>query len=164
MMKELDLAVLMLEGKANWTTDGQLVRDRMDKRNAWTRAQHRNYLHSVQMRGIHVIQTDNIGDSIDYLMGLQLWTNKADHNSLDTRPGPTGTGWGRITNVDYQRHLLMSLPGIGVKQANLILDTIGLPLILDATVEELMTVPGVGKKRAERILRVFDRTKVKEVV
>lgn len=154
-MKELDLPVLMLEGSAHWTTEGMLIRDRSDKRNGWTKQQHRNYLHSVQLRGIHITTTDSISDSIDYLTHLQMWTNKVDHNSLDVRPGPSGSGWGRITNLDYQKHLLQGLPDIGPKQASLILTHLGMPFRLTVSVEELMTVPGIGKKRAEKLVRVF---------
>lgn len=155
MMKSLDLAILMLEGKAVWTTEGKLIRDRNDKRNGWTRGQHRNYLHSVQMRAIHVVHTDSINDSIDYLMDLSVWTDKADHNSLDTRPGPAGSGWATVTNLDYQIHLLTSLPSIGVKTAKAIIAQIGMPFMLSASVEELMSVPGIGKKTAQDIVNVF---------
>lgn len=155
MMKELDFAVLMLEGQARFTTEGLLIRDRSDKRNPWTRAQHRNYLHSVQLRGVQIAYTDSIGDSCQYLLDLQVWTDKVDHHSLDTRPGPTGSGWARVTNRDYQLHVIQGLPGIGPKQAKAIIDTIGFPFGLYVGVEELMTVPGIGRKKAEQILRVF---------
>jgi len=157
MMKELELAILMLEGQVHWTSDGKLIRDRNDKRNGWTKSQHRNYLHSVQMRGIHVVSTDNVTDSIQYLMDLQVWTNKTDHHSLDTRPGPTGSGWARVTNLDYQKHLLQGLPGIGPGLASAIIEHIGMPFGLYVGVEELMTVPGLGKKKAESIVRVFNK-------
>jgi ERCC4-type nuclease len=163
MMKELDLAILMLEGQPHWTTDGNLVRERNDKRNGWTKTQHRNYCHSVQLRGIHVVYTDNVGDSIQYLLDLQLWSNKVDHNSLDTRPGPVGSGWARVTNVDYQYHLLQGLPGVGPKLAKAIIDTVGMPFGLYVGKEELMKVPGMGKGKAENILRVFNRQVVEEV-
>lgn len=155
-MKELDLAVLLLEGTAKWTTEGQLLRDRSDKRNGWTRQQHRNYLHSVQLRGIQIAHTDNLNDTCQYLLDLQVWTNKIDHHSLDTRPGPAKSGWGRVTNKDYQKHLLQGLPNIGPKLADQILSTIGMPFGLRVSVEELMTVPGVGKKMAQQIAKVFD--------
>lgn len=159
-MKDLDLAVLMLEGQAHWTTEGLLIRDRNDSRSPWTKTQHRNYLHSVQMRGCQVAHTDSIGDSINYLMDLQVWTNKADHNSLDVRPGPPKSGWGRLTNLDFQKHMLQGLPGIGPKQASLILEHVGMPMMLRVGVEELMQVPGIGKGRAEKIVKVFSNGKV----
>lgn len=155
MMKGLDVAILMLEGRATFTTEGLLIRDRNDKRNGWTKQQHRHYLHAVQLRGIQVCSTDSIGDSIDYLMGMQVWTDKADHNSLETRPGPTGSGWGRITNVDYQQHLLQGLPGVGPKMAKAIIAKLGMPFRISVGVEELMTVDGIGKRKAEQIVRVF---------
>lgn len=154
-MKDLDLAVLMLEGAARWTTEGHLIRDRNDKRNGWSRTQHRNYLQSVQMRGIHVSHTDSLADSVSYLSDLQVWTDKPNHDGLDTRPAATGSGWGRVTNRDYQRYLLQGLPGIGVTQANRILDTLGFPFRLTVGVKEFMSVPGIGKKKAEQLVRVF---------
>lgn len=159
-MKELDLAILMIEGAAHWTTEGNLIRDRNAKRHQWTRSQHRNYFHSVQLRGIHVVYTDNVTDSIQYLMDLQLWSNKVDHNSLDTRPGPTGSGWARVTNRDYQVHLLTSLPNVGPKTAKAILDVVGMPFLLTSTREELMAVPGIGATMADRIIKVFAREEV----
>lgn len=155
MMKELGLAVLMLEGQPRFTTEGMLIRERSDKRNGWTKSQHRNYLHSVQLQGIQIVQTDSIGDSINYLLDLQVWTNKIDHDSLNTRPGPTGSGWARVTNVDYQIHMLTGLPGIGPKLAKAILAKTGMPFMMTTTLDELMEVPGLGKKKAESILRVF---------
>lgn len=159
-MKELSMAVLMIEGTPHWTTEGRLIRGRNDKRNGWTKSQHRNYLHSVQLRGIHVVYTDNVTDSIQYLMDLSVWTNKVDHHSLDTRPGPSGSGWARVTNRDYQVHLLTSLPNVGPKTAKAILDVVGMPFLLTATREELMAVPGVGAKMADRIIKVFSKEEV----
>lgn len=160
MMKELALPVLMLEGAAHWTTSGNLIRDRNAKRNGWTKTQHRNYLHAVQSRGIQVACTDSIQDSIGYLADLQSWTEKQDHHSLDTRPGPTGSGWARVTNVDYQYHLIQGLPGVGPKLARAILGTIGMPFGLRVGIEELTTVPGVGKVMAEKIVKVFKTDEV----
>lgn len=155
MMKELDMAVLCIEGTPRWTTEGMLIRDRNDKRNGWTKAQHRNYLHSVQLRGIHVVYTESLRDTYDYISGLSVWTNKVDHHSLDTRPGPVGSGWARVTNKDYQKHLLQGLPGVGPKVAAAILEHIGMPFGLRVNQEDLMMVPGVGQKMADRIVKVF---------
>lgn len=157
MMRELDLAVLMLEGKAHFTSDGNLIRARNGKRTGWTRTQHRNYLSSVQLRGIQVCWTETITDSVSYLRDMQLWTDKDGHDSLDQRPSAKGTSkWGEVTDTDYLCHLLQSFDGIGPKQARAIVQHLGNPLALVVTKEDLMSVPGIGKGRAEKIVKVFN--------
>lgn len=155
-MAQLDMAVLLLEGKQHWTTDGKLIRDRGGKRNGWSRSQHRNYLASVQMRGIHIQHSDSLIDTCAYLCDLQLWGNKGEHSSLRGRGAAQGDSWGRVTNRDYALYVIQGLPGIGPKQAAAILDTVGFPFGLRVTVEKLMTVPGIGKGRAEKIAKVFN--------
>lgn len=154
-MQQLDLAILLLEGKEHWTTEGTLIRDRGSKRNGWSRSQHRNYLTSVQMRGVQVSHSDSLKDTMAFLCDLQVWCNKPDHSGLLRRGTPPKDSWGRVTNRDYAIWLIQGLPGVGPKQATAILDTVGFPFILNVTVEELMRVAGVGKVRAEKIVRVF---------
>lgn len=157
MMKGLDLAFLLLEGRAQWTTEGNLIRKAGNKRYQWSRSQHRRYLASVQLQGVHVIYTDGLTDTIAYVGELQAWSDKNDHTGLLTRPGPSsGDRWGRHTSRDYQSHVLQSVPGIGPKQAAAILDRFGgLPIRMTTTLEELMTIPGIGKGRAEKLLNTF---------
>lgn len=157
MMKGLDLAFLLLEGRAQWTTEGNLIRTSGNKRYQWSRSQHRRYLASVQLQGVHVIYTDSLTDTIAYVGELQAWSDKDDHTGLLTRPGPASSDrWGRHTSRDYQSHVLQSVPGIGPKQAGAILDHFGgLPIRITASVEELMTIPGIGKGRAEKLLNTF---------
>lgn len=155
-MKQLDIAILLLEGKQLFTTEGQLIRDRNGKRSAWSRDQHRNYLTSVQLRGIQYAHTDSLSDTIGYVNNLRMWTYKGDHRSLDIRSAARGDAWGTITNVDYQRHLLQGLPGVGPKQADAIIQTLGFIFGLTVGEDELMTVPGIGKGRARKIAKVFE--------
>lgn len=158
-MKALDVAVLMLEGRPRWTLGDQLIRDRNGKRNAWTKQQHRNYLTSVQMRGIQVHWTEDKQDSVKFLQGFHHWTEKADHSSLDHRPAAARSDWGTISNEDYVRYLYQSLPGINTVLANAIMQTLGVIFRLEVTEEELMTVPGIGKGRAKNIVKVFRKVK-----
>jgi ERCC4-type nuclease len=154
MMKELDLAVLLLEGQQYWTSEGNLVRDRNDSRYQWSLTQHRNYLASVQMRGVQVHSSNSHTDTEQFLLDMQLWTNKRDHSGLSSRPAARGR-WGDINNHDYYEYLLQSLPGVGPKQAAAIRGSLGVILKPVVSAEELMTVPGIGKGRAEAILKVF---------
>lgn len=158
-MRSLDLAYLLLEGKEFWTEEGALIRDPSGVRRAWSRDQHRNYLASVQLRGVMVLSSDDLSDTLRMVAALRVWSNKPDHHSLDTRPNPSGDQWGKVTNLDYQSHILQGLPGIGPKQSQGIIATLGFPLCLREGVdrEALMTVPGIGKGRADKILRVFGR-------
>lgn len=155
MMKELDVAVLLLEGKAHWTSEGALIRDRTDKRHQWSLTQHRNYLASVQMRGVQVHHSSSQVDTASFLMDMQVWTNKRDHTGLSSRPAARGK-WGDISNHDYYEYLLQSLPGIGPKQAAAIRTTLGVILKPVVDAEQLMTVPGIGKGKAEKLLAVFN--------
>lgn len=155
MMKSLDVAVLLLEGKGQWTSEGRLIRGHNGKRHAWDRTQHRNYLASVQLRGVQVQTTDNIRDTIKFVQDLRRWSSKDHHLGLDTRPAARGTQWGSIENDDYVKYLYMSLPGIGPVQADALLQHLGMIFRLDVGEEELQTVPGIGKGRAKKIVRVF---------
>lgn len=157
LMKELDFAVLLLEGKQSWTSEGELISDRGSTNYRWTKQQHIGYCASVQLRGVHVTSSGSTADSVSFLRDLQVWSNKRDHRGLDSRPAATsGNPWGHISNRDFQSYLLQGLPGVGPKMADAIIETLGFPLRFDASVEELMEVPGVGKKTAERIVKVFD--------
>lgn len=162
MMKELDLAVLLLEGKGQWTTDGTLIRPINGKRWGWTLTQHRNYLASVQLRGIQVHTSQSLRDTASFIHDMCVWSNKPGHQGLDNRPGPRGSGgyWGDITNEDYQLHMLQGLPGVSGILARAILDTIGFPFGLNVTMEQLMSVPGIGKGKAAKIMKVFENGKV----
>ena len=156
-MKGLDLAILLLEGKPNWTTDGELYGSygNTGRSYAWSRTQHRNYLTSVQLRGIQIQTSDSITDTIDYLNGLRLWTDKGDHSSLDRRPsGATSSDtYYRISNPDYVRWWYQSLPRVGPRQASVIYDKLGVIFGLTVTEEDL--IMAVGPALAKRIVEVF---------
>ena len=157
-MKALDIPILLLEGHPRWTTEGELYGDthRGQRTYQWTRHQHRNYLASVQLRGIQVHTSESITDTIDYINGLRLWSNKGDHSSLDRRPAAQGSQlWGNITNGDYVRYLYQSLPGVGPRAAGAIYTKLGMIFQLKVSEEDLQTVPGIGKGRAKKIMEVF---------
>lgn len=160
-MAQLEVCVLLLEGRPQWTSDNTLFysRHRHDKfAPAWTRTQHRNYLQSVQLHGVGVQSSDDKYDTVGFLGDLYTWTQKGRHSVGRERFTPTGD-WGHVSSRTYQRHLLMSFPQIGQVLADAILNTIGFPFRLTVTVEELMTVPGIGPVLAEKIVAVFREVK-----
>lgn len=163
MMKRCSLSILAIEGKPQWTMDGELMGRGMNGngrsndngngagRVKWTKSQHRGLCFSVSSQGVWVTTTDSASDTVEYAQQLEAWLRKEKHSLLVNRPGPE-TVWGRPDNRDFQRHLIMGLPGIGSDIAERIIDTVGMPFGMRVTVEELMTVPGIGKKRAEQIV------------
>jgi ERCC4-type nuclease len=165
-MKQLDVSILLLEGVQHWTTEGELygAYGASGRTYTWSRHQHRNYLASVQLRGIQVQTSDSITDTIDYLHHLQLWTDKGDHQSLDRRPNLQSNGYQSLTNEDYVRYFYQNLPGVGPTAAAMIYNYLGIILQLKVGVEELMIVPGIGKGKARKIVEMFDPTKQKKEV
>lgn len=160
MMKRCSLAVLIVEGTPQWTMDGQLMSRGQNGRTQnqgplWTKNQHRGLLFSIASQGIQVYGTESVSDTVQMCRQLQEWLGKEKHSMLQGRPGPE-TVWGTPNNRDFQRHLIMGLPGIGAELADRILDTLGMPFGLRVGVKELMTVPGVGKKKAEQMLGCFN--------
>lgn len=150
-MKQLDIAILLVEGNLRWTSDGQLL----SSRSRWTRGEHLGLLFSVQSSGIWVNSSTGLTDSLEYLRLLERWFQKEKHAGINVRPKPQ-TAWGNRDNRDYAVHFIQGLDGIGPKVAGDIFDRFGMPFELKVTVEDLRSVPGVGPKRAEKIWRLFN--------
>lgn len=156
-MAQLQVAVLLCEGRDRWTSEGYLMSSGKYHQ-TWTRTQHRNFLASVQFRGVHVQWSDDKSDTVQFLRDLYVWTQKSRHASTTHRIQAPGT-WGHVSNRDFQVHVLSSFPGISVVLANAIIDTHGFPLGLRVTREQLMEVPGIGPGRADKIVKVFEEAK-----
>lgn len=149
-MKQLDIAILLVEGRLKWTSDGVLS----TSRSKWTRAEHHGMLFSIQSTGIWVNSSADLTDSKEYLTLLERWLMKANHKGIMTRPKPT-TLWGSRNDRDWGRHVLQSFDGIGPEVAGRIFDKFGVPFEWTITEEDLMTVPGVGKNRAKKMIGAF---------
>lgn len=145
-MKQLDIAILLVEGRLKWTSDGVLS----SSRSKWTRAEHLGLLFSIQSTGIWVNSSEGLVDSREYLALLEKWFMKANHKGIMTRPKPT-TLWGTRTDRDWGIHVIQSFDGIGPGVAGAIFDRFGLPIQWTVTKEDLESVPGVGKKRASKM-------------
>lgn len=154
MMNPLTVSVLLLEGKQRWSDEGLVLNS---KSQPWTRDQWESYMMSVRSKGLWVVYTDSLTDTIAWVQNFERWANKEKHGSLDTRPKPTGA-WGKPESRDWNVFLAQSFPGIGVVQANRIVDHFGcVPIHWSVTVDELQRVPGIGKKRAEDMIEALNR-------
>jgi ERCC4-type nuclease len=149
-MTGVQQAMVVIEGAGRWTSAGQLI----DRYHKITRDQVRKLLWSIRNTGVWVDWTDSLSDTIQMVGSFEEWIRKGEHHSMRTRPNPTSQ-WGEAGHRDWQIHFLQGLPGVGVKTAETIIDTLGMPVTWGVTVEELMTVPGIGRKTAERLWKAL---------
>lgn len=149
-MQRLGLAVLIVEGRPKWSTDGALLRDYGMQ---WTRSTHRNLLYSVQARGVWVEQTDDANDTVGAVLNLHEYLRKPKHHSLIRRPGPKSP-WGKAGNRDWLCHFLQGLEGVGPELAERIVDYFGgrSPIAWQCTAEHLKGIEGIGPKRAKALM------------
>lgn len=153
-MQQLRTAILLVEGRGRWTTDGELV----GYRTRFTRKQLWGLQLSMQAKGIWIITTDNAEDTLQALAGIEAWIQKPRHDSLERRKkAGSSNGWG-VSAEDRAVHLLQSYDGIGPERARKILKHFGAcPVGWTVGLEELMKVPGVGRKTAEKWVRTYDQ-------
>lgn len=150
-MKQLDIGILLVEGRLKWTSDGQLS----TSRSKWSRAQHLGLLFSLQSTGIWVNSSPDLTETREYLSALEKWMMKETHRGINVRPKPQ-TAWGQVTDRDWAIHFIQGIDGIGPKVAGDIFDRFGVPFALTVTEKDLMGVPGVGPGRAAKIWRLFN--------
>lgn len=149
LMRWLSARVLLVEGRLRWSPSGLLttVGARSSKEEL------RGLLLSVQLRGVWVVHTDDVDDSVRALIHLRRWTLKRAHRSLEVdraRGDPATREWGV--------RLLQSFPGVGPGVSGAIWDHFGgLPLAWTCTASELSSVRGVGPQRANSMSVLFGR-------
>lgn len=147
----LDIVILIVEGRMQWSTEGYLLSTRQ-----FTKTQLLGVLFSVQMTGAWCLQTETMGDTALYVKSLETWLSKDRHGSLRTRPKAQGS-WGAADNREWGIHLLQSFSGIGNGVAGNIYDYFGgVPLKWTCTEGELMDVKGVGRLRAMKMMEALD--------
>lgn len=152
-MRSLDLAVLLLEGREQFTTEGKLISDFGGHK--WTQDQHNNYLASVQLRGVHVHHTTNSQATVQTVRSLEMWSNKTDHSGLDYRNAvPRPDLWER-TPEDTQLYVLQGFPDTGPKRARAVMDSVGFPFRLTVPYEVLREIPGIGDVWINKLKRVM---------
>lgn len=147
--------VVVIEGKLEWTLDGELV-NRWGQR--WTQKGWWGLQWSLADRGIWVLRSDHWTETVEMVLGLEDWSQKGKHRSLDGRPGPSGLWGTKPTDRDWQRWFLQGLPGIGPELADRIIDEFDgkLPMVLDTGVKKLEDVPGLGPKKAQQIRKLLE--------
>lgn len=146
-MQGIERRVLIVEGQVPWSRDGVWKRRGGDVR--WEHWQ--MVLWAVEDKGVRVVSTERmIGpcSTAAWLVACRGREEKGNHRSLEQTRGPVQPRWGTVASDDYQRHLLMGLPGMGPKLASDVIEQIGMPLTWkDGVEEELLKVRGVGKKK-----------------
>lgn len=148
-MKSLDIAVLLLQGVAMYTSEGYLVDV---TRSRWTETSLRNFQRSLFVQ--HQVYTEWVGSEGQAVVAIREWARYMDkeHKGL-ARPKPETNSWGKVGSRDWGIHMLQGFPGVGPKRAAAIYDKFGkAPLRWECTVEEIMEVDGVGKKMGERLM------------
>jgi ERCC4-type nuclease len=149
-MKQLDVAVWLIEGRPQWTSDGHLL-----TAPSWTRKHETGFVLSVQAKGYWVVWQGDQAGTRAFLEYLPTYLSK-EHSSLSGRPKPQKSEWGRVTDRDWGCHLWQSFPGIGPGVAGALWDAVGVPLRLTVAEKELSKVKGVGPKRAAGIVRALE--------
>lgn len=145
-MTSLNYAAWLIEGKWNWTAQGDSLTVP-----TFTRSQYRGVTYSLQSRGYWLMESTSTIETLECISQLSGWLEKDSHDSLMRRPNPTAT-WGKVDNRDWGCHILQSFDGISYKLAGRIYDHFGgVPMGWLVTIEELMEVEGIGEKRAVKM-------------
>lgn len=153
-MQSLDQRILLVEGNVRFTNDGEMMDRPFGQK--LTEKQWRGLLWSVRSKDIWVDYTADIDDTIRTLAWLEEWFKRDKHSSLERRPGPVSL-WGTPNNEDYQRHLIMGLPGVGPELAERIRAAFGgVPFGWRITAEDLKSVDGIGVKKAKAIFDTLE--------
>jgi len=149
-MAQLRVAVVLIEGIPQWTTDGTLMNG-SGFGQSWTRRQWQGAMWSIQDMGIWTDQVRGQREFVDWVETFKLWIEKGVHRSLLQRPKAKGQ-WGRPNSREFGLHVLQSFPGVGAETAGVIFDAYGLPLRWSVDEDDLAALKGIGKKKAEQIL------------
>lgn len=147
-MSRLDRAVLLLEGRGRWSTDGEWIDGYTQTR--FTRASLVGLMLSLQLQGIWVVWSESATDTVRVVEEIERWLAKPRHSSLSSRP--KNGRWGRRSNKAWAVHFFQGFTGIGPATAEAIVDHLGVPLRWTVGVEELLSVPGIGKVRAQEMV------------
>jgi ERCC4-type nuclease len=148
----LEQGVLVIEGSPRWDLNGNLVADKWGA--GWTQRQHISMLLSVQDEGVWVLGTNDTSATAEVCRDFERWVKKGLHTALKKR-GPVVSPWGKRENRDYQRHLVMGLPGVDVTLADRIIDTIGMPFVLGVSEAQLRGIEGLGPKKVRAIMEAL---------
>jgi len=150
-MVELDHAIIIFEGRGEWTSDGALVH-----MTSFTRDQYHGLIMSLSFEfGIQVVQVRDIGETCQFLTNMEKWVHKPAHTSLLRRPGPPKDSWNQKSERMNGIHLIQSFQGVGPTLAARIYDHFeGVPMHWDEGVQ-FEDVPGIGKEKARQLMEAL---------
>lgn len=147
-MAQLRTKILLIEGRMQFTLTGEFMGKSYGE--AWNQKKIWGLLMSIQRKGVWIITTENLSETVECVQYLEGYFKKKTHRGLDVRGG-VSSPWGKPTNREYAVYMLQGLPMIGPEIAERIYDTFGLPLRLTVTPEQLMEIDGIGEKKARAI-------------
>lgn len=148
-MKALGQAMIVIEGKPQWSNDGSMI----TSFSRWTIAQHLGTMWSMQLAGYWIATSASVDETSVLLSLFGRWIEKSRHVGLVSRPKPKDE-FGRAGNRDWGIHLLQSFQGIGAEVAGRIYDHFdGVPLRWTVSEMDLLDVEGIGKTRAKSLMR-----------
>lgn len=159
-LRELDHALVIIEGQGKWTQDGELI---ADKYHRFTMQQMHGLMFSIMFEyGIPVMWVKDMDATAEVLVRLEEWANKSKHMSLRSRSGPGKDSYGQVSQRHLAQHILQGFPGVGPELAGRMVDHFeGVPLTWTHAIDELMEVEGVGQKKAEGMVNALDTVKGK---
>jgi ERCC4-type nuclease len=147
-MRQLDQAVLLIEGDWGWNREGIST----VVRGGYRRAEYQGLLLSVQSQGIWIVTTGSVEETSVMLVQMEGWFAKAQHSTLlarkKTRPG-------HEPKKAFALRVYQSVEGISYRRAETLYDTLGLVVGLTVPEAELAAVPGFGKVLVRRLLDAF---------
>lgn len=142
----LSHSYLIVESTLARTIDGEFVEAKLSV-GAFT-----SILVKFQSRGVGYLPSSSSMDTLRTVLSVTRYMGVGQH-TLDTRPKNLKNEWGKITSESYALFLLQSFPGIGPKQARLILEHFPtFPLQWTCTAADLAQIRGIGMKTAERLI------------
>lgn len=152
----LGVKVLLVEGRARWTRDGNL----MSPYGTWTRSQHDGVLWSAQLHGWWTANTETMSETREWLGRFQRWCLKKTHNGVVSRPGAKTGMWGTRGSKEWAVHLLMGFESLGVERAEGIVEMFGgPPLAWTVGADDLEQVDGIGPVTARKLIEALDGDK-----
>ena len=161
LLAKLDFPLLVPEGEFFFNSDGRLAEKYGSRWKSWrfTRKQVRSILRSVKwIHGVDWEPTIDVEDTVDLLRDLVAYLDKDAHLSLFRRPGPKGEWGSFLTHSERLRWILQGFEGVGVRQAQRLLDHMSgeSPLKWALTEEEMTEIRGIGKPTARKLYKILE--------
>ena len=151
LLQRLDYAMILIEGRIEWTDDGFLY----TATSQFSRAQFLGTLWSLSLAGLLTGFTSSLTETTQYLSLFYRWTLKERHTGLMRRAQKaTRDEYGMRTDRAWQIFTMQSFPGVGYERAKAIVDHYGgLPLKWTGKLDD---VTGIGKSTAVRLERLLN--------